>query len=625
MCGIAGILDPAGVFGAQALADIARRMAQSLAHRGPDDEGVWLSPGGHCALAHRRLSVIDITDRGHQPMVETDGNHAACFNGEIYNFRQLRRELESTGQPFHSDSDTEVLLRLFRDAAPDALKRLEGMYAFAVWNETERRLLLARDAFGKKPLYIARGNHLGGEWMAFASELGAFHAIPGFEASISEPALRQLLMLQYIHAPLTVYEGVEKLLPGHWLSVTLRKDGGLDSHGGAHFHFKAGRGRSPSAVEHQTVSAKTLDKAADTLLPLLVEATERRMIADVPLGAFLSGGIDSALIVAIIRRELGRPLSTFSIGFQGSVESEHEMARQAATILGTDHHERILSPDIVEFMPRIAAALDEPLGDTSCLPTYLLSEFTRGELTVALSGDGGDELFGGYGRYGQTLLESASPWVRFRYLLRHRRAWRPELAYFDPRTLMSGPARVTDMAGHRDPDENQLLLEHWRSHMADDGRPLMDRMRELDVQSYLPGAVLAKVDRMSMAHALEVRCPFLDRDVAAFAQTLEPGLLHSGGMGKPLLRHWAARYLPEDYIKAPKRGFGVPGMAWAREPLLRLCDEVLLVPDGRLANRWGTAGLRRFVDGYRHPRRFLVYPVWNLLMLELWLREHAGD
>ncbi|HTE04546.1 MAG TPA: asparagine synthase C-terminal domain-containing protein, partial [Planctomycetota bacterium] len=368
----------------------------------------------------------------------------------------------------------------------------------------------------------------------------------------------------------------------------------------------------------------TLQRAADALLPVLLGAVERRLRSDVPLGAFLSGGIDSALVCAMVTRELGRPLHSFSIGFTGSPESEHEQARATAQALGTEHHERMLAPDALALLPEIAAALDEPLGDSSCLPTWLLSRFTREHVTVSLSGDGGDELFGGYGRYRETLDEEADWKRRALWLARQRRAWRAGEAYCGPRWFMLSPDEVGSLAGPAGLAHARALFERWAARIDDDRRPLIHRLREIDADTYMPGAVLAKVDRMSMAFALEVRCPLLDVAVARHAESLPAELVWQHGFSKPVLRTLAARYLPREHWERRKLGFGLPGGAWNSARMLDLCEELLLARDSRAAGVLDRDGLRRFVARQRQPGCFSVFQTWTVLMLECWLRHQAS-
>jgi asparagine synthase (glutamine-hydrolysing) len=598
---------------------IATEMRDTLTHRGPDDFGVWVDPEGTCALAHRRLSIIDLSDKGRQPMVTPDGAVGLVFNGEIYNFREHRSSLEKRGYTFNSNTDSEVLLHLFSSANPSGFSALEGMYAFAVFNSSTRRLLLARDPFGKKPLYVAHGDG----WMAFASELQAFSQIPGFEPQISPEGLAEYLLLQYVHAPRTILRDCEKIPPGSWSLIDFA-GGSPRAESGVHFRFRAADGHI-TASPYKAPPPAALEAAADELRPVILDAVSRRLISDVPLGAFLSGGIDSAIVVAMMRRELGIPVETFSIGFEGTPESEHLFAREASRLLDTQHHEKILDPKVVDLLPRIAGALDEPLGDSSCLPTYLLSEFTREHVTVSLSGDGGDELFGGYGRYRETLAEEDDWRRRARYLFRERKPWRPAEAYCSARWLMFTPESVRDLAGPAAGDHASSLIEAWRPELSQPTKPLIHRMREIDTHSYLPGAVLAKVDRMSMAFALEVRCPLLDSGVAEAASKLGAEFAFHSGVTKPLLRALAGRYMPSEYIQRPKMGFGLPGKAWTQQEMLELGDTLLLSDDSQVANFLNPAGVRRFVDHQRQEGCFSIFQTWTMLMLEAWLRAHLGS
>lgn len=618
MCGIAGLLDHGGNFSPDELARIVTAMRDTLTHRGPDDAGAWVSEDGRCALAHRRLSIVDLSERGRQPMVTPDGVVGLTFNGEIYNFAELRAELEGRGYAFESDSDAEVLLYMFASSQPSNLGKLEGMYAFATYNSFTGRLFLARDPFGKKPLYIAHGSG----FTAFASELQAFRQIPGFNAALSQKAVAEYLLLQYVHAPRTIYENCEKLEPGSWTCFE-RDEGGVSRSAGRHWRFEAA-GAHETRTPYRNLPESRLDTLAEELKPVLLGAVERRLMSDVPLGAFLSGGIDSALVAAMVTRELGMPLQTFSIGFEGTDESEHLLAREASELLGTEHHEKMLAPNALELLPRLAAHLDEPLGDSSCLPTFLLSEFTREHVTVALSGDGGDELFGGYGRYRETLREEADWKMRALWLLRRRRPWSAGRAYCSGRWLMFEPDGVEQLAGAAAGAHAAGMVAEWARVLDDGSRPLIHHMRALDAATYMPGAVLAKVDRMSMAHALEVRCPLLDRSVAAFARELSAETCYHDGLLKPVLRKLAGRYLPHEYVQRKKMGFGLPGKAWTQQAVLEQCDEVLLASDAAIPELLGADGVQRFVAHQRQEGCFSIFQVWTVLMLEHWLRAHRS-
>lgn len=603
MCGIAGIVDLNGRLGPQRLREIAAAMSATMVHRGPDDCGVWVDPTGHCALAQRRLSIVDLSPLGRQPMVDDTGEVGLTFNGEIYNYLDLRRRLDSQGHRFRSRCDAEVLLHLMAEQHADRLDALRGMYAFAVWNARERSLLLARDPFGKKPLYLARGPG----WFAFASELHALEVIEDLDRTISREALADYLLLQYVHAPRSIYQGVEKLEPGCWLTL----DGNGGERRGRHFAWRAGD------AEAEVELAETYEGRVEQLDALLTQAVQRRLISDVPLGAFLSGGIDSALVVSRMRR-LGTHTKTYSVGFADSPESEHVQAREIAAHLGCEHHDIVLRPDAIELAPLIARSLDEPNGDSSCLPTYLLSEFTRRHVTVALSGDGGDEMFGGYGRYFDTLSDVEADAGAIASSL-----------YLGPRLTIFQPSDIMRFLGGIPPATHANTMK-WSRMLDRSDRPLMHSMRSVDVQSYLPGAVLAKVDRMSMQHSLEVRCPLLDYDVARFAAALSADDLVMRGRsengrpaleGKRILKTLLERELPREWVHRRKRGFGLPANFWNGPELRSFAHDLLAGPDTRLAECLDHGQLKNWLIEQESPQCFSIYRLWPLLILELWLRE----
>jgi len=603
MCGIAGIVDLDGHFGRERLGSLAAAMNDTLVHRGPDDAGVWIDPTGRCALAQRRLAIVDLSPLGRQPMVDDSGVVGLTFNGEIYNFRELRARLESQGHHFESQCDAEVMLHLMAEQHEDRLDALRGMYAFALWNGRKRRLMLARDPFGKKPLYLARGKG----WFAFASELRAMEVFDDLDRTIDRAALADYLLLQYVHAPRTVYRGVEKLEPGCYLFV----DGDGRERRGRHFCFDAG-GAEPNVRLEPTYEGRV-----DQLDALLSRAVERRLISDVPLGAFLSGGVDSALVVSRMRR-LGVCTRTYSVGFADSPDSEHMQAREIAAHLGCEHHDIVLRPDAIELAPMIAGALDEPNGDSSCLPTYLLSEFTRRYVTVALSGDGGDEMFGGYGRYFDTLADMEGDHTNLASEL-----------YLGPRLTIFQPPDMARFLGEIPPG-TQANIDRWSARLNRADRPLIHRMRNVDVEGYLPGAVLAKVDRMSMQHSLEVRCPLLDYDVARFAAALgERSLIgiatsangRPGFLGKRILKDLLVRDLPPEWVHRRKKGFGLPAGFWNGPALRAFAHEVLAGPCTCLANCLDHHELKAWLREQEDPQQFSIYRLWPLLILELWLQS----
>ena len=611
MCGIAGILAWDGRLALEELEHRACAMAESAAHRGPDDAGMWSDPGGGLAMAHTRLSILDTSSRGRQPLLNEDQTLAVACNGEIYNAPALRTGLEARGHVFHSQSDSETIVHTLEESfSARGVRALDGMFGLAAWNAQSKTLLLARDPFGKKPLYYAQGNG----WFAFSSELSGLALLPEFDARMSRDRLAKYLILQYVPAPETIFLGACKLPPGCMLTVKpgarpriqryfrnrfFPTDPGFPAPGRRFFCLGTTRPRF----------SKTQDRV-EILRNMLVEAAGRRLASDVPLGAFLSGGVDSSLVAAIVRRELGRNMNTFSIGFEGSPESEHPYARQTAEHLGTRHHERLLSPDVLESVRLVAGLLDEPNGDSSCLPTLLLSEFAREQVTVALSGDGADEMFGGYGRYFDALTAMEKGDLAASYM-----TWR---------IFVFEPDHVDWLMGGM-PGETRRYLRGWRSFLNARRYPPVHRLRRLDAATYMPGAVLAKVDRMSMRHALEVRCPFLDRRVAGFAAGLAPGECVRGKQGKLLLKQLGERYYPREWLDRPKTGFGLPMSFWRPEELVRFAEAVVLEPGGCLIDLLERERLERYFQEIRDPARFSVYQLWSLLVLEFWLRGRSGS
>jgi len=641
MCGIVGLVNIEQRYSPADMRRLTLAMREVQIHRGPDDAGLWLSDDNMVCLGHRRLSIVDLRPEGRQPMLNEDGGVAVTFNGEIFNYPELRRQLADAGHRFATRTDTETLCHLFEHDPQDAVARLEGMYAFGIWRRDARELVLARDPFGKKPLYYAIGHGL----LAFASELTSLEQIPGLCTDIDEAGLQQYLLVQYAHAPWTIYRGCRKIEPG--CMCRFRFDGQkiVSARHFRHFQFEPGaptpRGevlRTPRVepagfgVPHPAAwqqSFTSEDQALETLRHLLTDAVRDRLMGDVPLGAFLSGGIDSSIVVATMVRELGVRPKTFSMGFTDAPTSEHLAARQIAAHLGTDHHEIVVSPSALDLLPLIAGVLDEPNGDSSCLPVYLLSELTRKHVTVALSGDGGDEMFGGYERYKETMTEAAHPWRGVSIPRRLWRWWKTGRLFFNEghayySKLANLPVEtVRAITGSLHPDVTELL-GRWHADLNDRNQPLIHRMRRHDVEAYMPGSVLAKVDRMSMQYALEVRCPLLDVRLARWAARLPAAMLHDGTTSKKLLKKLASRYLPAEIIQRPKIGFGLPGQTWAQDNLLSLANDLLLGTGARLTSHVDRQGLKSYLQRQRDVRAFSVYQVWSLLILEQWLRGKAA-
>jgi asparagine synthase (glutamine-hydrolysing) len=600
MCGIAGIVDKFGKLGPARLAQLAKEAADRMRHRGPDDAGIWLSPDGRCALSHRRLSIIDVSSAGHQPMASQTGRSVIAFNGEIYNFLELKRELEAQGMAFRSSSDTEVLVEMLERLGAKALPQFDAMFALGYYDISCQELLLARDIFGEKPLYYVDHEN----YFAFASELHALANLPGFDARIDRSSIASYLCFQYVPTPQTIYRSARKLPPASYLTVgpsgavTIRP----------YYSFVT------SASEH---SGRSLDDLADELESILLTSLRRRLISDVPLGAFLSGGVDSSTVAALVTKKLGIPLQTFSIGFANHPDSEHLEAAEIARMLGTDHRDRVLTADAIELGHHIGTVLDEPNADSSCLPTFLLSGFAREHVTVALSGDGGDEMFGGYGRYFVTVDE----WERKRQGSWLLGGWRAGEVYWSNRILVYPDDQLEAAIGEI-PVELADRLAKMRRAVDEDRRPLLNVLREADALNYMPGAVLAKVDRMSMQHSLEVRAPLLGIEVADFAKRLAADDCYRQGSGKLVLKRVASRYLPESWMNRPKRGFGLPMDLWSADKLLPITRSLVLGKDARLPAWLDPGLLARYLE--RVERDFNAYRVWSLYILENWLRSHPA-
>ncbi len=593
MCGIAGIFHGRGVCGDAAReVAVVERMTTLLAHRGPDASGIWQDAMGRCTLGHRRLSIIDLTEAGAQPMYRESTPWVLSFNGEIYNASELRRELEALGRCFRGHADTEVLLEAIDVWGLAALPRLDGMFAFAAFNQRTGEMILARDPFGEKPLYYSDAGSGG---IAFASELTAIESLPWFRRVVPRERMAEMLMFQYVGAPRTIYRDASKLPPGHFMHVSSNGSRRVERY----FAYE------PAEPVGDT---RTLWEAADELEAILTTSLRRRLMSDVPLGALLSGGVDSATTCALIRRVLDVPLQTFSLGFKGADESETEVAAAFATAIGSEHQELIVDESAVDFLARIGELQDEPNGDVSCFPTYFLSQLVREHVTVAVSGDGGDEMFGGYGRYFQTLAEvSDRPFGPF------------GREYYSRGILVMSELEIRALFGDLDP----VLRGHLEllRHQLDDRRDeALAAMRMSDATNYLPGAVLAKVDRMSMQHSLEVRTPFLSPDVATFAAGLPHRLLVDGSNGKMVLRELAYRYLPHDLIDLPKKGFGFPSQAWGAGAIWHLAEERLGERRSRLRRALGPQAIDHFLS-----RPYCLEPLWAMLTLESWLRVHDAE
>jgi asparagine synthase (glutamine-hydrolysing) len=582
MCGIAAAFDPQARLHKNVLASLAEALAGAQAHRGPDGAGLWEGPS--CALAHRRLAVIDLSEGGAQPMRDAGGRYTVSYNGEIYNFRELRAELEALGHAFRSRSDTEVLLAAYAQWGERSFSRLDGMFALALHDARERRLILARDRTGEKPLYYARH---GGAWVA-ASELRALAALPGFPVELDAQGVFDYLALRYVPPPRTILRGVTALQPGSFVAIDARGE----SEQRAYFAFDRAVDPMP----------RSLDEAADAVEEALTASLERRLIADVPLGAFLSGGVDSGLVCALAARRLKRELRTFCAGFAGAADDETAAARRVAQALGLPHQSFTISSDeLLELARGFGGALDDPNGDRSCVPVYLLSREMRREVTVALSGDGGDELFCGYERY-----LGAVPGLE---------------AYFERALPVFPPSLLKAVFPEEHAAWKEGFLSLYQPAMLRAGWNDAQRMSVVDFHSYLPGAVLAKVDRMAMRHALEVRTPFLEPRVMEVAASLPPGLCLSPGVLKPVLRHLLARYLPAELIAPGKTGFGMPPQFMkAHAPAFRALFEAACE---RLRSSAFFSARPPAFEALRGAAPANINSTWALTVLGMWC-EAAG-
>ena len=636
MCGIAGQVRTDGAPVAPALIEA---MCRAQAHRGPDCRGTHVR--GPVGLGIQRLRVIDLTG-GDQPIHNEDRSVTVILNGEIYNYRELRERLHRSGHRFATGGDTEVIVHLYEELGPACVHELIGMFAFAVWDEPRRQLLLARDRLGKKPLvYAQRGGAL-----SFASELPALLADPGVSTAVDPGAIDQYLAHGYVPAPQCAYAGVRKLRPGHLLvhrpeSVTVQRYWRLD------FTRSGPTRRRATAASGPGSEAASDADAARELRERIGVAVRRRMIADVPTGAFLSGGIDSAVVVAAMAEHSSHPVRTFSIGFDDPQFDERAGARLIAERFGTEHHEIVVDPDAVAMLPRLVRHYGEPFADHSAVACFYLSEFARRHVTVALNGDGGDEGFGGYHRYSINLAlarldrvpaglrRAAGRWAdrlphaasgrsrlaTARYLAVHaamdpRARYLSEMAMFGParRARLYRPEFAAQAAAARPEGSSE---EAWSEAEAP---TLLGRMMETDVNSYLPGDLLAKMDIATMAYSLEGRSPLLDHELLEFAAALPDRLKVDARGRKRLLRAAARGWIPDETLNAPKRGFELPVTRWMRTDLRGYAREVLLDPGAR-GRDWARPGaIETLLDEHQTGARDHGRELWTLLMLELWWR-----
>lgn len=624
MCGICGLINADPARPAQKERVLA--MNRCLNHRGPDEDGLHLA--GRAALAHKRLSIIDLAT-GQQPMTNEDATCWIVFNGEIYNHHSLRAGLVARGHGFKTHSDTETILHLYEEQGERCVEALRGMFAFAIWNERTQELLLARDRVGKKPLFYA----MTGEGIAFASEMKALLADPALPREVDLESLQDYLALQYVPAPATIFKGINKLPPAH----TLRwRDGRAEL-------------RRYWRLDYEPKTRLSEEVACEQIREGLDEAVRIRLESEVPLGCLLSGGVDSSAVVAFMRRHVPGKLRTFSIGFDEASHNELPFARTVAERFATEHEEFIVRPDAARVLPRLVWHCDEPFADSSALPTFYVAEITRRHVTVALNGDGGDESFAGYTRYlGDRRVE------RYKLIPSLLRRWaigplagalaarRPESALFEQAKYLNEASlmppglqyaqymlifrdyqrralcvgELGEAARRADP-VGRLLSFYQRADLAS----RVDRMLFCDVEAYLPGDLLVKMDRMTMAHSLEGRSPFLDHQLMELAARLPGELKLKRGESKYLLKKAMEPILPREIMYRPKRGFSMPLRDWFRSgPLRELACDVLLSAESRRRGWFDAAYIEKMLAEHAAGRQNHHHRLWSLLSLELWCR-----
>ena len=648
MCGICGIIDYDSLPVSQ---ELLKKMCRSFSYRGPDDEGVYISEQTvgqgqkiSVGLGHKRLSIIDLSAAGHQPMSNEDGSVWIVYNGETYNFKEQRAELQAKGHAFKSHTDTEVILHLYEEEGPNCVHRLNGMFSFAIWDEKRARLWLCRDRIGIKPLvYYWDGKHF-----VFASEIKAVLSDPVIPRELDYDALLLYLAFNYVPAPYTIFRGIRKLEPGHSLILEngrLEIDKYWDVPQDQGFHA------SPSSFMGQEELIK------ESLYEHLSEAVRKRMIADVPLGAFLSGGIDSSIIVGLMSRHASRPVKTFSIGFKDDkLFDETHYAREAARLFKTDHHEfKLTYRDMLDALPDVLSTFDEPFADSSAIPTYIVSRETKRHVTVALSGDGGDELFAGYRSYlgeywynrymmipailrdgliekvFQTLPDSRDARV-MEYIRRVKKFIGSTKGDFHERVMslkevfpreFRHDLLLTKGFG-RNVSERDLPLEIVKSRLSSYHGDQINKILYSDLKDSLPGDMLNKVDWMSMKNSLEVRVPFLDHNVVEFAFKISGSMKLRKGKTKYLLKETFKDLLPPSLYNRPKAGFEIPISRWLKTDLRFLIDKFLAEERIKDQGIFEYKVIEKLIQDLLANRRDTSWMLWNLIVFESWYENYLG-
>jgi asparagine synthase (glutamine-hydrolysing) len=631
MCGIAGIVSTNGE---RIEATTIHRMCEAIVHRGPDDEGLFVKDG--TGLGMRRLSIIDISG-GHQPVFNEDRTVWIVFNGEIYNFPQLREELLERGHKLSTRTDTEVIVHLYEEMGSDCVSKLRGMFAFALYDEPRRKLLMARDRLGKKPLHYAlqngalRNGRSEGNRLLFSSEIKSILSVAPELAAVNNEALLQYMYFGYVPDPLTAFKQIQKLPPGHLLE------------------FENGRINILQywdLPQYGTHAPRSEEECLEEMERRLAEAVRIRLISDVPLGALLSGGTDSSTVVALMARASSQPVKTFAIGFRNQDFNEAPYARMVAEKFGTDHHELIIEPDVLETVQTLTSSIEEPFGDSSMLPTYYVARLARKHVTVALSGDGGDEIFAGYDRYAvhlrRQIFERIPSWARQFYRsrlyprlpadMRGKKfsynvslPWRERYVdgiSFVPAFERDMPLLSDDFRAvlHESSDPANVMYRYFDSAPTEDP---VSQMLYVDTKTYMVADILTKVDRMSMAASLEVRVPILDQEFVEWATSLPVDWKIRSGKQKYILRKLAERVgVPREVLYRPKKGFALPLVHWMKHELKELIMTVLLDEETLQRGYFEPRGVRQLLNEHFRGRRDHSGRIWRLLMFELWHRNY---
>ena len=650
MCGIAGVYG--GNFLSTGCENILRQVGNVIAHRGPDDSGIWFDKNAGVGLVHRRLSILDLSPAGHQPMHSASGRFVIIFNGEIYNHLELREELEkhNNAPDWQGHADTESLLAAFECwGVETTLKKTVGMFAIVLWDRQDKKLILTRDRMGEKPLYYGYI----GDTLVFGSEFKALREIPGFNVRIDRGALALLLRHNYIPAPYSIYQNISKLLPGTWLEFSA--DAVRRREKPVPLAYWSAKEIAFSGVENPLKFTSDVE-AINALEEKLTQSVSGQMMADVPLGAFLSGGVDSSTVVALMQAQSRRPVKTFSIGFNEEGYDESVFAGEVARYLGTDHTELYVSPqDAMNVIPRLPVIYDEPFSDSSQIPTFLVSELARQHVTVSLSGDGGDELFYGYNRYfwaarlwkvisclpiglRKTVADAIlaipiSTWDRMYRLVSgtipYKRRWSaPGDKLYKGAALLncnSGSSFYRGLISHWVPENVVLGMDEPDTELTRDlnGLPsLAEQMMLLDSITYLPDDILTKVDRAAMAVSLETRVPLIDHRIYEFAWRLPMQYKVRNGDSKWLLRQVLYKHVPRELIDRPKMGFGVPIDSWLRGPLRDWAEDLL--DESRLKREgfFNPEPIREKWEEHSTSKRNWQFRLWGVLMFQAWL-EHS--